>query len=372
MKSAVLIVGLALAAMGAAPFPYRDMTGPRPAAHDADGDGDIDLADVAAYERAVTRADYDSSLATLRTLPRLPKTHYCWPVERDQLVARDPLLAEYVRITGSLGIRGAWGATGTDELRAAVELCAPHGATIAINYSPWHNTYEGENIDPRSTGPEVARAFAIYREQLEAVKGRLKRANAALSADVRVAVLLLDTEIFVVKPDDDPGAKEWNAAIDAKLNPFYTIGKELFPDVPVRWYDRGTTLGRYKRFTGRELGDGYSTSLYATNDLARTRSHYRWSVNRSPDGKSMPWVALGCGFFWEGGRRSDWMKNRPYDVCISRQLGAEINRPEYGDNPDGFAPWHAAETVMFFPHPFCPTYPYWAEHFIAYVRGATE
>ena len=353
----LLAVCLLATMASAEPFPYANLSGPDgrvPVAHDADGDGDLDLRDVATSH---IQGTLDRQLAALRALRQLPKVHYCWPVERDQLIARDPRLFEYVRITGSLGIRGEWGATGADELRAAVELCKPHGATIAINYSPWHSTYGGDDVDPRSDGPEVDRAFELYRTRLQAVKERLQRANAESGASVRVAVLLLDTEKFHVKDDEEEGAEEWNAAIDAKMRPFYTIGKELFPDAPIAWYNRGSTNRR--RFTGNEPGDGYSTSLFSVSDVGRTRKHYRWSVNRSPDGTSMPWIDLAAG-------------NVPYPLRTSWQLGAEINIPYYGDYPDEYAPWHAAKVVAFYPNPFCPKYPQWTWNFIAYVKGATS
>ena len=365
LRSLLCVCLLAIIIMASAePFPYADLSGPDgrvTVRHDADADGDLDLRDVAASH---VRETFDRQLAELRDLKPLRKIHYCWPVERNQLIARDPRLFEYVRITGSLGIRGEWWHANNDglaEMRAAVEMCQPYGATLAVNYSPWHNIVgDSDGSDPRVTGPKYDREINGYRTSLQMIKERLASMNAELGADVRVAVLLLDTEIFVVKPDDEPGAEEWNAAIDAKLNPFYSIGKQVFPDAPVEWFARGTTQASWKRFTGRELGDGYSCDLYHVPQPTVTRDRMKWAVKQVPrDAAMMVWIDLAAG-------------NVPYPLRTSYQLGAELNIPYYGNHPAEYAPWHAAETVAFYPGPFHPKYPQWTWHFIEYVKGATE
>ena len=62
--------------------------------------------------------------------------------------------------------------------------------------------------------------------------------------------------------------------------------------------------------------------------------------------------------------------NKYYLKLIYNNLRLMINIPYYGDRPDEYAPWHAATMVAFYPGPFHPRYPRWAEHFVAYVRGA--
>ena len=123
----------------------------------------------------------------------LRKIHYCWPVERNQLIARDPRLFEYVRITGSLGIRGEWWHANNDglaEMRAAVEMCQPYGATLAVNYSPWHNIVgDSDGSDPRVTGPKYDREINGYRTSLQMIKERLASMNAELGADVRLSLI---------------------------------------------------------------------------------------------------------------------------------------------------------------------------------------
>jgi len=59
------------------------------------------------------------------------------------------------------------------------------------------------------------------------------------------------------------------------------------------------------------------------------------------------------------------------DLIYSWQLGAEINHPWFGapGRHERFAPWNRAKIAIFYPEPLGRS-PHWAEHFIAYVRGA--
>ena len=65
-----------------------------------------------------------------------------------------------------------------------------------------------------------------------------------------------------------------------------------------------------------------------------------------------------------------WAFNNDYDLTYSWLIGAQVNDPWYGDRPEAFAPWHSAKAVVFWPPPFDPQIPRWAEHFVSYVRGA--
>ncbi len=70
------------------------------------------------FDEIIVRVEPDASepgpttdaqlLAWLAELDPLPKVHYSWPVPQERLLASDPLLREYVRITHAIGIFGLW------------------------------------------------------------------------------------------------------------------------------------------------------------------------------------------------------------------------------------------------------------------------
>jgi hypothetical protein len=326
----------------------------------------------------------DPLLARLKRLPTLPKVHYCWPIAGDLLLGDDPRLLEYARITRSVGIRGE--KISRETVEAAVKLCRAVGGgagkkgrngwmdgskrpTIAVNYSPWHRVWPKE-LPPTDTGAEHDQEIALYRRDLRRAEEWL-RATWTGASRINVSVLLLDSERFSIKKGTEPGCREWNAAITAKLNAFYDIGKQIFPDARVEWYGRGTAR---TRFTPDVKGDGYATWLYEVPDEGYTRKKMR-SVRRRCleavgvcDGSVMPWVALGAGYrryLTEDGavKQAKWAHALEYPVSVSYRLGADVN----GSAP----PWDVVNAVTLYPNPCSEKTPYWLEHFIEYVKGAS-
>jgi hypothetical protein len=83
-----------------------------------------------------------------------------------------------------------------------------------------------------------------------------------------------------------------------------------------------------------------------------------------------PWVALGAGYRRQPDNSQAWDTDWDYDTVYSMLLGGEINLPWYGQQPERYAPWDAAEVVVFYPPPFDGRTPAWGKHFVAYARGA--
>ncbi|MCH8244106.1 MAG: hypothetical protein IH897_16070 [Planctomycetes bacterium] len=205
----------------------------------------------------------------------------------------------------------------------------------------------------------------------------LDEAYVEFDAEIPMTALIFDSELFTVKKPNEPGYQEWNAAMTAKYDAFYTLGKSIFPDARIEWFARGaiqpcddhTRWCAKNLFTLDEMGETFNCSLYyphATQLMIDTfRQTHQKAVAHGVT-EIMPWVSLGSG--WDLSRR--WHFDLEYDVAASWDLGAQINDPYYGDRPDEYAPWHDAPLVCFYPRPFNAATPSWGLHFVAYVRGA--
>ncbi len=325
--------------------------------------------------------------AWLADLPPLPKVHYSCP--DIMLPLDDPRYVEYVRITHAAGVSGEW--CTASQIEAIVRMCkevnaatATHPApaipaSIAINYSPWHDAF-GADLPPTDTGPTHVAELATFRERLSTIRQWLAEANLANQSDIRVTAILLDTERFNVKPASDPTSATWNAAIDAKYTAIFDIASELYPDARIEWFDRGinesdsaTGWSPVPWFTFREPGDAFSCALYSVPEIGTMRETFRRTYDFAGEHgvtAVTPWVALGAGYRRQPDQLHAWYTDWDYDTVYSMLLGREINLPSYGQQPDRYAPLGAAEVVVFYPPPFDSRTPAWGKHFVAYARGA--
>jgi hypothetical protein len=157
---------------------------------------------------------------------------------------------------------------------------------------------------------------------------------------------------------------------------------------PTRRNSRACT--RLTDYTGEERGDCFSTYLYAVHQLDHTRQHFNATAsNALAHGVSsvVPTLCLGCGFVqnFEG---HSFSFNHNYSQHYSWVLGAELNDPKYGADPQRFAAYDLATHITLFPGPFGysgkpeaggrehPTGPpelgnnTGLDHFVSYVLGA--
>ncbi|HUW85216.1 MAG TPA: hypothetical protein VMZ31_20730 [Phycisphaerae bacterium] len=306
----------------------------------------------------------------LEVLKPLPKVHYAWSIQRPLAVTpNDPRLYHYVRITHVFPLSSYW--TSPKEIGSAVITCRAVNATkpsipatLSIVWSPWHYKF-GDDRPPTDFGPSHRAEIEFFREKHTLVKRWLTAANARHHADVRVSALVFDSEQFTVKPGDDA----WNNAMTRKYNEIYDVAKEMFPDAQVIWYARGLS----SRFTLKEKGDAVSCDLFRVPDIADMRGYFRRTVrvaNRLGVKQIIPFVAMASGYRRTADAKWRFDFGWNYDLRDSWQIGAELNNPWYGDRPAEYAPWNRATAVFFFPHAFDARSPYWARHFVAYVRGA--
>lgn len=315
----------------------------------------------------------DDLLTTLRSLGKLPKVHYSWPLPKDMLTPGNETLAEYARITQAVTVDGYW--LNRSLVEAAMLACKATGASLAIAYSPWIRVFQGN--DPLKINHEHVGELTAFWDRLFAIRQWLGELNDQHSAAVSVSAVVLDAERFRVSTDQNR-----NDAITLKHDCFYCIGKSLFPAAQVIWYDFGaikpgpsdTGWGRAPYHTVETLHDSYSVSLYRLYDRGTTREMFRRTVKTAEAGlcdRVIPWVALASGYRLQPDGKETFDFDYQYDPIESWQLGREINIAWFGDRPKRFAPWHAADCVVFWPAPFDARSPHWAEHFTAYVLGAT-
>lgn len=332
------------------------------------------------------RPSTEELVSWLRELKPLPKVHYSWPVNVNGLSPE--LLYEYVRLTHALSLRGEGhyfkGREITEEVvDRAVQVCVAVNSTrprippsLAVNYSIWHRKF-GKTLLPTDTGPSHAAELSEFRARLESLQRALAKANREHSVTVGVSAVLFDCERFSVRRGDG----EWNEAITAKYNAAYDLARSIFPGARVEWYGRGNvhadasadgwSVSTY--FTFAEKGDSFACSLYRVPEIDSMRETFRRTLLLARQNgvfEVTPWVALATGYRRQPDMFHKWSSDWDYDLVYSWQLGAELNHPWFGqpEREKGFAPWGAARVVVFHPGPFAP--PHWAEHFVAYVRGA--
>jgi hypothetical protein len=324
-------------------------------------------------------------LEQLRALPALQKVHYSWTLPRflyDPEV--HPLLEEYVRITHAMCLpSGAQAAhyRKVFEMAKRIEAENPDQPAIrlGVKYAPWHDVFP-PNLPPTDFGPDHDAEIETFRQRLELIRDSVAQANLEADTHIEVAVFFLDSEIFYARDPNQPGADAWNAAIDAKYNAFFYLIREYFPDANVDWYFRGGLHRcanndgwcRFRHFTGNELGDSYSVSLYSLPEYGYMREAFRRSAEiAEADGapRLIPWISLAAGYHRDAAEGFEYSWDWDFDTWYPWQLGTELNHPWYATNPERFAPWDWAEYAFFYPEPFGRA-PHWGKHFVAYVRGA--
>lgn len=315
------------------------------------------------------------SVGQLQAIKPLPKTHYSWALSSHVWEdANRPLLVELARITHAISVSGEWATE--ERIRTAVEVCKSANASIGVNYMPWHRRF-GEGLPPTDNGKTHRAELQQFTDRLLLIRAWLAQANAKHDASVRVSALLLDSERFYTRPDDDL----WNQAITDKLDAFSHIVKEIFPDARIEWFGLGvqpssssTGWSVHRWNTGEIETDAGSCSLYRVPEIETTRATFRRTLVMATErglSEVTPWVALASGYRRHVDAFKHFDHNWSYDLIYSWQLGAELNIPWYGNRPERFLPGRAAKVVVFWPPPFDPRTPAWGEHFVAYVLGAT-
>jgi hypothetical protein len=345
----------------------------------------------------------------LKNLSALPKTHYSWPIPVQYLASSAPdfidgLMHDYVRITGacSLTLDASTGGLNRSALSVCAEICdavAPArlaaelpAPTINVNYSPWYKHFPG--TDPTVGGTAEQAELASYAAVLAELKAWLP---AAGTGQTTLGAVLLDSEKFKYTSSSSPAYRQ---ALTRKHDLIWNATRVSFPTVRIELYDRGAvskwdtapTWAVSPYYTLEERGESLSLSLYTVPEIWNMRGSMNRTValaesargNRSGTTQSVtPWISLGAG-----NRRLPKLDGMMYDLCwdydrvYSWQMGREMNNAWYssGSRIDRYAPWYAAQVVVFYPSVFDVRgvragpggqLTNFMQHFTNYVRGAT-
>lgn len=325
-------------------------------------------------------------LAWMQELDPLPKIHYSFAIHEDLLLPPvQPTLVEFIRLTNGISLTAR--APKQHHVHVAVQACKQVNAlnpaipaTIAINYSPWHDFFPPD-APPTDFGPDHDEELTEFRTRLLLLKGWLAEANQEYQADIEVRALLFDSERFTIKNEQEDDYQTWNDAIDLKYNAFYIIGKDVFPNARIEMFVRGaiqpcTNVLNFcpkDHYTLNEMGETFMSSLFIVPDtdlmIETFRRTYENAVAHGVTEVNL-WVAMAVGWRSTGPKSRVWEPSWDYDTIYTWRLAAQINDPYYGDRPDQYAPWHQAKVIMFYPRAFDARNPYWGKHFVAYVRGA--
>jgi hypothetical protein len=320
-------------------------------------------------------------LAWFKELKPLQKVHYSFPIPFKEV--SDDLLFECARLTNAVSLSGEYGTP--DQVERAVLICKQVNAnrpkipaSIAINYSVWHRHF-GKDLPPTDTGPTHQLELEKLKARMDFMRDALASANRKHDSDISLTAVLFDSEHFYTRADD----AEWNKAMTTKYDAAYDTVQQVFPNVRIEWYARGainpggsaTGWGGASYFTLKEKGGSFGCSLYQVPEIGYTREMFRRTVKNAEEHgcqEVTPWISLASGYRRQTDKYHEYSLDWNYDLIYSWQLGVEINQPWWGapERRERFAPWNAAKIAIFYPAPFDPRVPHWAQHFVAYVRGA--
>lgn len=313
----------------------------------------------------------------LSVLKPLPKVHYTFATPGGNLLddKSGRLLYEYARIANALTVWVEW--ANYKQIEACIYTCARINktkpkikSTIGLGCNPWDRKF-GKNLPPTDKGATYKQELEFFTQRFESIKDWVDAANKKYGSNVQISAILLDTERFHASEKDT----KYNAAIKEKLDTFHLLVKKHFPESKIEWYGRGIRNNSYDTspyWTGQELTESLSCSLYTIPEIDRMRKTYRRTCKLA-DQKGVnnvtPWVALSAGYR-RGVDKEYWDINWQYDLIYAYMIGAELNNSWYSKYPEKYGPYDRAEIVIFYPPAFCDKTPEWGRYFIAYVRGA--
>jgi len=243
--------------------------------------------------------------------------------------------------------------------------------SIGINYSPWHRkfrpdlsfgTIPGQYNYTIFDDPSYDAEIKQFVLRMTLVKQWIKQCNENYKTDVKVGAILLDSERFGCRKNDE----KWNQCMCEALDAIQKETVALFPDARIEWYGRGivrtdgVTFSKTIYFTGKEIMSALSCSFYTLPDIEGMRETFRRTCNLADTLNVQdvtPWVALGSGYKPDPVKKLIWTDNWDYDLSYSRQIGAELNDMANKGGSETYPPYNRAKVVVFFPNPFNPLTP---------------
>ena len=300
-------------------------------------------------------SDRDSILAELAAIPQLAKPFYLERTTADAFRLDHTLhdvLEAIARVGGRITVPLG---SSRDAYAEASAMAKRADAKIALRVSP----FAGDNGqgDPRDTPTMDAR--------LRVFTAGMNLARSTIGDTSLIEAVLIDNERFVWNDD-----AVWNAALDALHNRFYIASKTALPFAYVDQWERGSyqaqptnEANRWEQkrwYTGRERGDGYSTTHFCLPDQGSTRDELWTALSAEINVVLvMAWVALGTGTRPTFGGDATYDRAWNYDPAYAWHAGAWLaNHPRVTRLGSIVQPQEDWE------HPF------W-RHLIAFLLGAS-
>ena len=235
-------------------------------------------------EKAPVLLSKSEIAAKLRALNPLPKVHYSWHIERGSRLLEpenSQIVYQLARITHALSVKGE--VVTEQQIDGCVYNCARVNMTkpeipcrIGVNFSPWHRKFD-KNLPPTDRGPTYYAEIVFFAERMNNIKKWVAAANRKYQSNVEVGVLLLDSERFYVKKND----QKWNEGMREALDAIHKKAAEIFPEAQIQWYGRGITRPdgatwmQTGLWTNKEIKSPMSCSLYMLPEQDVMRETFR-------------------------------------------------------------------------------------------------
>lgn len=309
----------------------------------------------------------------LSALAPLTKTHWSWPVTRDDDWYTDSerraVALQIARICGSWSPGYVHWLRPVDHERweQGIALAAEAEVSINVEVSPYHREFTEVDPNPCLRNDLHQLAVTRFADNLAQVKSWCD------AAGVELALVMFDHELFHTTQAARNSAirgtvvgERWDACVAEKLLAFDRIARELVPEAKVVWY-AAPNKSRGQGWIGPRC-DYYMPSLYypactwgEKNHAAYWQSQVLgiWVTWPPTVIKQIPCVALASGYRPVGDGRY-WRHDWDYDARCSHDLGAWLRGVKYLDS------------VYFYPEPSPPgqgRHPAWIKHFEQYVLG---
>lgn len=316
--------------------------------------------------------------ARLAQLKPLSKTHWSWPVRRQDDWYTDPehraVALQIARICGSWGLGhvGWLHPANHEHWKQGIGLAADAGVSVNMTISPYHWEFPAPDPNPCLRNDLHQLAVTRFADNLALVK------TWCDDAGVEIALVMFDHERFYTTQSSRHKqirgtieGERWDGCVAEKLLAFDRIARAIVPRVKLVWYG-APNKSRGQGWIGPRC-DYYMPSLYypasAWGDKNRlaywsARTLGIWATWPPVVTHAIPCVSLASGYHPREGGGHYWRHNWDYDSQVSYDLGAWLSQETKVRR--------SLDSVYFYPEPSPPgkgRQPEWIPHFEAYVQG---
>lgn len=327
-----------------------------------------------------------SLLTDLQALKPLPKRHYAWPLQptfKPEILSTpdgSALFQEYARLTGSVPLSLDYFKKETAsqilEVAAKVPKCG-----IGISTSPYLNMTK---LPADDWGLACNQAISKLVADVSIMSSFLDSERQRLSHSLIVSCVMIDIEHWHTTTASGFYEKQDPASLRAKYDLVYDLVSKEFPQASIVHYDRGgvswsngnpdSEFFDSDYYDLSEKGNYASCSLYSPIELYAMQETFRRTATKTAM-PVVPYIALGYNHIREPKPLGVPVKmdyKTPYPTANSYHLGWMLNFNSTYTRKYG--PFDRMPFGVFYPAPFSPESDTqgstWADHFLAYCRGA--